>query len=98
MARNPHRTALAALVLVPALLLAACGSDDKSDASSGDGTTTTVGGAKAPSNLVSSGTLTVCSDTPYEPFEFTDDSQHDTGYDMDLLRGIADDAGLKLAV
>jgi polar amino acid transport system substrate-binding protein len=101
MARTPHRTALAALVLVPALLLAGCGSDDKTDTSSGDTTTTTAadsGALAAPEGLVSDGTLTVCSDTPYEPFEFKDDSQKDTGYDMDLLRAIGDQAGLKLSV
>ena len=100
MARTPHRTALAALVLVPALLLAGCGSDDKTDTSSGDTTTTAAdgGGVQAPSNLVSAGTLTVCSDTPYEPFEFKDDSQKDTGYDMDILRAIGDEAGLELSV
>jgi polar amino acid transport system substrate-binding protein len=102
MARTPHRTALAALVLVPALLLAGCGSDDKTDASSGDSPSTTAaadsGALTAPSNLVSSGKLTACSDTPYEPFEFKDDSGKDTGYDIDLLRAIADEAGLDLTV
>lgn len=99
MARTPHRTALAALVLVPALLLAGCGSDDKTDTSSGDGTTTTAagGGAAAPEGLVSSGTLTACSDTPYEPFEFKEGGK-DVGYDIDLLRAIADSADLKLEV
>src|SRR5438128_669747 len=101
MARTPHRTALAALVLVPALLLAGCGSDDKTDTSSGDTTTTAAGdtgAATAPEGLVSEGKLTVCSDTPYEPFEFKDDAQKDTGYDMDLLRAVGDAAGLELTV
>ncbi|MCU1379285.1 MAG: hypothetical protein JWN29_2268, partial [Acidimicrobiales bacterium] len=31
MARTPHRTALATLVLIPALLLASCGSDSKTN-------------------------------------------------------------------
>ena len=47
---------------------------------------------------MSEGTLTVCSDTPYEPFEFKDDAGTDTGYDMDLLRAIADTADLEMAV
>ncbi len=98
MARTPYRTALAALVLVPVLLLASCGSDDKTDASSGDGTTTTAAGTlKAPDGLVAGGTLTACSDTPYEPFEFKENGK-DTGYDIDLLRAMADDAGLELNV
>jgi polar amino acid transport system substrate-binding protein len=99
MARTPHRSALAALVLVPALLLAGCGSDSKSSSSSGATTTTTAtGGLHAPAGLVSGGTLTACSDTPYEPFEFKDAAGKDTGYDIDLLRAMADKAGLKLTV
>ena len=79
-------------LLVPALLMAAaCGSDDST------GSSTTSAGAE-PTGLVADGTLTVCSDTPYEPFEFKDDAGLDTGYDIDLLRAIADTADLKLAV
>jgi polar amino acid transport system substrate-binding protein len=95
MARTPRRTALATLVLVPALLLAGCGGNSKSSSAT---TTTVANAAKAPAGLVSSGTLSVCSDTPYEPFEFKDASGKDTGYDMDLLRAIGSRAGLKLAV
>ena len=84
-------------VLVPvALVLAACGDD------SDEGTDATEAPADdavaAPEGLVSEGTLTVCSDTPYEPFEFKDDAGTDTGYDMDLLRAIADTADLEMAV
>jgi polar amino acid transport system substrate-binding protein len=96
MARTSHRTALATLVLIPALLLASCG-DDSTDTATTD-TTAKTNAAAAPADLVSGGTLTVCSDTPYEPFEFKDDSGKDTGYDMDLLRAIGDRAGLKLSV
>lgn len=77
------------------LLIAACGSDD--DAS----TDTTVAQSEdvaPPEGLVSDGTLTICSDTPYEPFEFKDDAGEDTGYDIDLLREIAASADLELAV
>ena len=31
------------------------------------------------------GTLTVCSDTPYEPFEMKEEDGTDTGFDMDLV-------------
>jgi polar amino acid transport system substrate-binding protein len=96
MARTPHRTVLATLVLVPALLLASCG-DDSTNTATTD-TTAKTNAAAAPAGLVSGGTLTVCSDTPYEPFEFKDDSGKDTGYDMDLLRAIGSRAGLDLAV
>ena len=46
----------------------------------------------------SSDTLTVCSDTPYEPFEFKDDDGKDVGYDIDILREIAEDNDLELEV
>lgn len=91
----PTHLRRAGLLLSAALFIAACGSDSPSTS-----TTTTEGGkaAVAPEGLVKSGTLTVCSDTPYEPFEFKDDSGKDTGYDIDLLRAIAGDAKLDLAV
>jgi polar amino acid transport system substrate-binding protein len=88
---------LAALALVPLVLtLGACG-DDKKDDTAGS-TTTAATSTKAPDDLVKSGTLTVCSDTPYEPFEFEGTDGEQTGYDIDLLRDIAGDAGLTLDV
>lgn len=92
--RLPHRRVLALLAPI-ALVVAACGSDDPKTATS---TTTDGAAATAPAGLVSDGTLTVCSDTPYEPFEFKDDQGEDTGYDIDLLRAVADGAELDLAV
>jgi ABC-type amino acid transport substrate-binding protein len=82
---------LAALVAAGALLLGACGDDD------GDDNATSDGGSSGP-DLVSSGTLTVCSDTPYEPFEFEGEDGEQTGYDIDLLRAIADNNDLDLEV
>lgn len=46
----------------------------------------------------SSDRLRVCSDTPYEPFEFKDASGKDVGYDIDILREIANDNDLELVV
>lgn len=91
--RSSHRRAFGLLASIT-LVLAACGSDDPESA------TTTTGDAptSAPAGLVKDGTLTVCSDTPYEPFEFKDDQGEDTGYDIDLLRAIADGAALDLVV
>lgn len=87
---------LLGLLLPAALLVAACGDDDTADTA--DTTTTAPSAVSAPEGLVSGDTLTVCSDTPYEPFEFKDDAGEDTGYDMDLLRAIAEDADLDLTV
>ncbi len=74
---------LSALVLAVVLVASACGGDD--DASGSD------------LNLVNSGTLTVCTDSPYKPMEFELDGEF-TGFDIELMRAIASDLGLDLAV
>jgi len=58
----------------------------------GSGGGTTTGGAK----LIQSGTLTVCSDVPYPPFEDFDKSSSTgfKGFDVDIVSAIAQ--GLKL--
>lgn len=69
------------------LLLAACG-----------------GGGSEPkaanSDLVKAGTLTVCSDVPYPPFEDFDKSAASgfKGFDIDIVQAVADGLDLKLAV
>lgn len=73
---------LAALSLV----LAACGGSDSDTAS------------ESTLKTIADGKLTVCSDAPYEPFEFQDENGVWTGFDMDLMRGIAEDNGLELEV
>lgn len=67
---------------------AACGDDDdeSSDETSGSD-------SDAPADE-ERGTLTVCSDTPYEPFEFEDpDTGEQTGYDIEIIREVADRMG-----
>lgn len=78
---------LAALVVVPLLALAACGGDDDDGGEEGSG-----GGGD--------GRLTVCSDIPYEPMEFEDPDAPSgySGFDIDLVQAIADDAGRELEV
>ncbi|GAA1236636.1 polar amino acid transport system substrate-binding protein [Microbacterium phyllosphaerae] len=49
-------------------------------------------------DLVEAGTLTVCSDIPYAPFEFEGDNGEYTGFDIDLLDAIAKELDLKLSV
>ncbi|MGC2241976.1 MAG: transporter substrate-binding domain-containing protein [Acidimicrobiia bacterium] len=79
-------TRLVATVAALALVLAACGSDSGSSGSD--------------LNLVKDGTLTVCTDAPYKPMEFEDSSAEGgyTGFDIELMRAIADDLGLSLEV
>ena len=51
--------------------------------------------------LIADGKLTVCTDAPYPPFEFQDDTTKEwTGFDMDLVREMAAGVGngLELAV
>ena len=68
-----------------ALAAAACGGSG----GSGDG-----------SGLVSSGTLTVCTDAPYKPFEYPDKSSPTgyTGFDMEIVDAIAKSMNLDVAV
>jgi len=70
---------LAGVLAASALALGACGSDD-----SGSGS----GSGSSDFDLVSSGTLTVCSDVPYAPFEIEKDGEY-TGFDIDLMTEIA---------
>ncbi|MCK9486713.1 MAG: transporter substrate-binding domain-containing protein [Dehalococcoidia bacterium] len=49
-------------------------------------------------SLVSGGNLTVCTDAPYEPFEFQDAAGAWTGFDMDILREVASGLDLELDV
>lgn len=76
---------LVAGAAVLALVLAACG---------GDG----AGGGEF--DLVTPGTLTVCTDAPYPPMEFEDPDAPGgyTGFDIELMRAIAGELGLELAV
>ena len=77
------------------LALAGCasgGNDAGSDAP--------VSGSGDEYGLVEAGTLTICSDIPYAPFEFEggDNGTGYTGFDIDLLDAVAKKLDLKLAV
>ena len=82
--RRVKTWAAAAAALILGSALTGCGgSSDDSGTSSGSSTVQTI----------SSGTLTVCSDIPYKPFDVMDGNTY-TGFDGDLVAKIA--AGLKL--
>jgi polar amino acid transport system substrate-binding protein len=89
MSTNRSLTALA-IASALALSVSACGSDD-----GGGG-----GGSDSGLDLVKSGTLTVCSDVPYAPFEDFDKSTPTgfKGFDVDIVSNIADQMGVKLAI
>jgi polar amino acid transport system substrate-binding protein len=78
-----------AVLAVLALVLAACGDDEG-------------GGEVDPESLelVSPGTLTICTDVPFPPMEF-EDADNELGYDgfdIELAATIADDLGLDATV
>jgi polar amino acid transport system substrate-binding protein len=97
-----------ALLLALALTAAACGGDDPDDgaettddgaaATDDDGAADDDGteGDAADFTLLTEGTLSICSDLPYEPFEFEDPDAPSgfSGFDIDLMQEIADDLGL----
>jgi len=98
-----RRCLLTALVFAVASLAVACGDDDgdNGDAGAGvetTGSATTGGAAAAEFETITAGTLTVCTDAPYEPFEFEDESGEFTGFDMELLRAMTTNWGLELSV
>ena len=89
-----HMRLGAVVLTVSAVVLSGCGGDSDD---SGSGTTTSGGEDLA---LVQDGTLTVCSDIPYPPFEKPDDSAPSgyTGFDIELMQEIADGLGVELSV
>lgn len=72
-----------ALSLALVLVLAACGGDEEA--------------AAGELELVTPGTLTVCTDAPYPPMEYEENGEY-TGFDIEFMRAIATDNGLELAV
>jgi polar amino acid transport system substrate-binding protein len=99
---------LAIPVVALSLFLVACGSD--SDTASDETTVDTSAevitddtmvddsaSAKidiAALGLIKEGAITVCTDAPYEPFEFQDEATKEwTGFDMDLMKVIATNIG-----
>lgn len=74
------KTLTVAATLALGLVLGACGSDDGGDGGEGS--------AAGDLNLIDAGTLTVCSDVPYPPFDTRDGDTY-TGFDGDLVNEVA---------
>ncbi|NUP60979.1 MAG: amino acid ABC transporter substrate-binding protein [Nonomuraea sp.] len=75
--------AVGALALTAALALSACGSDTGGGSTSG--TTGASASAAGGVKLVQPGKLTVCTNIPYEPFQFKDGSGKIVGFDVDIV-------------
>jgi polar amino acid transport system substrate-binding protein len=94
-----RRTIIAGIALAATATLALAGC--ATGGSGGDGGGTGSGsGSGDEYGLVQAGTLTVCSDVPYPPFEVEggDNGTGYTGFDIDLLDAIAKKLDLKLSV
>jgi polar amino acid transport system substrate-binding protein len=87
------RTLAGGAALSLGLALSACGSDD------GNGSDTDSGDASGLATITE-GTLTVCSDVPYPPFEDFDEGSElgYKGFDVDIVKEIADGLGLDLVI
>lgn len=83
---------LLASVAALAIVASACGSSSSSD------TTMAADAAKVAFTPVQEGKLTVCTDAPYEPFEYQDKDGNWTGFDMDIMTKIAEVNELALNV
>ncbi|GAA3699539.1 basic amino acid ABC transporter substrate-binding protein [Zhihengliuella alba] len=78
-----------AIVATAGLALTAC-SSGQSDEPAAEG--------QEGLQFVEEGKLTVCSDIPYEPFEFTDENGEIVGLDIDLANEIAKDLELETKI
>lgn len=92
----PRRNLFAGLALAATatLVLSGCATGGSDDTDAG------APAAGEDYGLIEDGTLTVCSDIPYAPFEFEggDNGTGYTGFDIDLLDAIATKLDLELAV
>ncbi|WP_104061772.1 ABC transporter substrate-binding protein [Arthrobacter sp. 4R501] len=75
----------AAILAAGALTLTACGGS------------TTPAATEGGIQLINAGKLTVCSDVPYEPFEFQKDGKI-VGFDIDIANEVAKDLGAELSI
>lgn len=81
------------------LLLAACGNSTSTGSSNVPTPNTKTPTVTPPNDLITSGTLTVGSDTTYPPQEYIDTAtQQAAGFDVDLITAVAQRMGLQAKV
>lgn len=88
MQNSPRILKALAITAIAGLSLTACGGGNEEPAAAG---------SDSGIALVNTGKLTVCSDIPYEPFEFVRDGEN-VGFDMDIAAEIAKDLEVDLNV
>jgi polar amino acid transport system substrate-binding protein len=94
-----HRRLTVLCLLALPLLIGGC-SNEQGTAESGGGAPASAAELAGPlqgARLVAPGSLTVCSDIPYAPFEYMsrDDGEGLTGFDVELVRTLAERLGLR---
>lgn len=90
-----------ALASVAVLTLTACGGEDgEEDAESADAESEvdTDASVDAEVETITEGTLQVCSDVPYPPFEYYDGDGNVVGFDIDVASAIASALDLELEI
>src|SRR6266436_9167959 len=93
---TPKGIIFVGVLVLLAMLLAACGGTSTGATSTPNPKTPTV---TPPNDLITPGTLTVGSDTTYPPQEYIDTTTNKaTGFDVDLITAIAQRMGLKANV
>ena len=103
---------ISAVFLALTMLLAACGggttateseapeseaSEAETEAATEEATEAEPTEAAVELELVTEGTLTVCTDSPYPPMEFEENGEF-TGFDIELMRAVAGHLGLETEV
>ena len=94
MSRTHHRVVAAASLCTGALALSGCAVIGGTSSSKAVGSDEHLSSSY---QLVEPGTLTVCSDIPYPPFEFEQDGKI-TGYDIELVHAVAEKLELDVDV
>src|SRR5229473_2757414 len=95
--RIPPGLLVVGFIVVLCLLLAACGNSTTTGSSPTPNPATPT--VAPPTDLITSGVLTVGSDTTYPPQEYIDTATgHATGFDVDLITAIAQRMGLRANV
>lgn len=91
---------LAATATAVAMVLASCGgsSTDTGDDETGEGEATPIAQVELTFQPMSAGKLIVCTDAPYEPFGYKDESGNWAGFDLDIMSAVARRYGLALDV